>query len=164
MTALRRYLLPGAATAAAYLLLGYLFTPVPGLYWLGLLCALLLAYYMRLCDDLLDFEKDAARGKAPLGKGVLIALTVTAVLILSALSVAFSLYWLLLPAAIISVQFCMKERFRNFLKPLFLPGILIALFHTVFAFDPWIYPIILAAAAVDVLIIIGKERKHDTDR
>lgn len=164
MTALRRYLLPGAAAAAAYLLLGYLFTPVPGLYWTGLLCTLLLAYYIRFCDDLLDFNKDAARGKALLSKGVLTALTVMTVLALLTFSISFSLYLLLLPAAIISAQFCIKERFRNFLKPLFLPGILISLFCTVFAYDPWIYPIILAAAAVDILIIAEKEGKHDTDR
>ena len=61
---LRRYGLPGVLAVCAYLLLGLIFPYVEDRYWQGLAFSVLAAYFIRVCDDLSDFERDRAQGKA----------------------------------------------------------------------------------------------------
>lgn len=156
MLAIKRYVLPGVLAFLAYWLLGLLFSAAPGLYWAGLAAAILFAYLVRFCDDISDFPRDLARNKVLLGRKMLILLACVTGLALVGIAIGFQLYWLMLPPGLVAAQFLLTEKYRDWLKPLFLPAILVALFLTVFAFTPFVFLFTGIAILVDIILIVRK--------
>lgn len=160
MIVLRRYVLPAVAAAVAFVVLGFFFTVRQQYYIAGLIWCILAAYYMRFCDDILDYAADAAKGRALLPRWTLILLAVITVVGMIGISIGFSLWLLLIPPAVISVQFLLKERLRDVIKPLFLPSILIMLFLSVFLYHHFVIVLCVIAVAADVVILVMKRRKR----
>ncbi len=154
--AIKRYLLPGILAFCAYLILGFIFSSVDGLYTAGLVITILNAYFIRVCDDISDFEKDRRSGKALLGKKMLICLATGIFFAVLVYSVVFSVYWAVLPLIVISAQLLFKEKYRDFFKPLFIPVILISLFNTVFVYSNILPFLIIVAIIIDIGIILQK--------
>ena len=152
---IRRYVLPGVLAAGTYLLLGAVF-PVRRLYIAGLLITVLTAYFIRVCDDISDHERDAQSGKAPIGKKALIAMAVALSAVLAGIALYFALYLTVLPLFVIAAQFLLKEKYRDLIKPLFIPVILITLFCTVFAYSHFVWIPIAAVVILDTLLILKK--------
>ena len=163
MLAIKRYLLPGVLAACSYLIMGVVFSSVDGLYVAGLVVTVLMAYLIRLCDDVLDFEGDQRVGKALIGRKTLVFLVLGVFFALLCLALFFALYWMMLPLITLSVQFLIKEKYRDFIKPLFLPAILIALFNTVFFYSRWIPLLIAVVIVFDIIIILRKRCSDDSD-
>lgn len=159
---IKRYGVPLAVSLALYSLL-YVLAGDGVPYWNpALLWAVLLSYLIRLCDDLGDYEADAAAGKAPVGKKTLFALTGLTLLILILTALLARGWWVLLPAALISGTLAVPGKGQWFLKPLFVPTILLSLAATSLRLNIWVYILSAAMLAGDVLLICIKEKRHDS--
>lgn len=154
--AVKRYVLPGILALGAYLILGFIFPHVDTLYFPGLGICLLTTYFIRVCDDILDFEKDREAGKALLEKKWLIGLFIGICAAIALCALLFSGYWWLLPPGVIALQFLLPEKLRNFIKPLFIPSLLICLFLTVFMYTHTVWWIIAATFVADIVILLTK--------
>jgi len=161
--AIKRYLFPGVLAVCSYLIIGAVFSSVDGLYIVGLAVTVLMAYLIRLCDDILDFEGDQRVGKSLIGRKTLVFLALGVFFVLLGFASFLALYWILLPLIIVSVQFLIKEKYRDFIKPLFLPSILTALFNTVFFYSRWLPFLIAVVIAFDIIIILRKRCSDDSD-
>lgn len=159
---IKRYGVPLAVSLALYSLL-YVLAGDGVPYWNpALLWAVLLSYLIRLCDDLADYEADAAAGKAPVGKKMLFVLTGLTFLILILTSLLARGWWVLLPAALIPGTLAVSGKSQLFLKPLFVPTILLSLAATSFRLNIWVYILSAVMLAGDVLLICIKEKRHDS--
>lgn len=163
MLFVRRYVFPGIFALTAYLILSALFTLVQGYFLYGALFTLFLSYLIRIFDDICDYEKDLKKGKTLLNKKVLIILGSAVSAVILCVCVLLHLYFFLLPLFTISAQFLAKGKLRTILKVLFIPSILIALFHSVFEPTPLFLVPIGISVITDIAIIIRKVASDDTD-
>ena len=72
MLLIKRYGAPLLLVAALYSILYVLFGYPTPYFGVGLFAVLSLSYLIRTCDDLCDYNADEAKGRAPIGRGVLI--------------------------------------------------------------------------------------------
>lgn len=131
------------------------FTPADKLWFVGLSATILSSYFIRICDDICDFSKDKQSNKIVLNQKTLILIAFGITFCFITIAIITKLYLLLLPLIIISSQFLLKEKCRNFIKPIFIPIILISLFNTVFAFSLWVLVIMVIFIILDIILIFG---------
>ena len=134
---LKRYGLPPMIAVALYAVTYALFGKGEPFLNPGVLLAVLLALQIRVCDDLADYEADRQRGKAllPPSRG----------------------YGMLLPLGLILSQFALPGKYRNWLKPLFMPGIVGTLVWSFFEVNPWLWVVLPLLVVADVVLIVVKK-------
>ena len=160
MILLRRYGLPLLFAVGLYSILYALFGLQTNYLNAGLFMSLLFSYLIRVTDDIGDYAKDRAKGSAVLSKKALTVLAVGIGTALLLLILLFGLYLMFIPLVIIAVQLLIRERLRDWIKPLFLPSIVLTLVYSVFTADFRIYIIAALLIVLDVLLILYKKRKR----
>lgn len=160
---IKRYGAPLVVSLALYSLLYALAgTDIP-YFSIGLLWAVVLSYLIRLCDDIGDYEADVQKGKAPIGKKPLIVLTCLAAAVMVITVVVTQRWWVLLPAALIPLTMAIPQKLQHFIKPLFVPAILLTLAGTCFQLNAGVYLLSALMLLGDGALIYIKEKRHDFD-
>ena len=157
MVLLKRYGLPPVIAVALYTVTYALFGRGEAFLNPGALLAVLLALQIRVCDDLADYEADRQRGKAPLSRSTLIVLLIIMALAIAATAIASRGYGMLIPLGLILMQFALPGKYRDWLKPLFMPAIVVTLVWSFFEGNPWLWVVLpVLVAAVFILIMVKK--------
>lgn len=159
MLFLKRYLFPGVLAVAAYLLLGWLCTPIWARYWQGCCFTVLLSYLIRICDDIADFEKDKKNNKVLLGKKALrVALICLLIALICAVEI-WQMHGMLLPLGLILLGLGLKGKPLNAAKVLFVPAIIAALVNTALEFSWFLFiPAgIFMAGSVCLMVMKGEK-------
>lgn len=155
---LKRYapLLPIAVLI--YTLL-YVVCGIDGTYiGVGFWAACLYAFMMRFCDDIADYEKDVANGKAPI-KLLWLSCGATAMLLgVVAISVILKLWWLLMPCAIIVLPLAVGKNKIDWIKPLFTPAIMLAIALSVFEINIYVWILAVLIGVADGILILVKRK------
>ena len=154
MVLLKRYGLPPVIAVALYTVTYALFGRGEAFLNPGALLAVLLALQIRVCDDLADYEADRQRGKAPLSRSTLIVLLIIMALAIAATAIASRGYGMLIPLGLILMQFALPGKYRDWLKPLFMPAIVGTLVWSFFEWNPWIWVLLPVLVAADVVLIV----------
>lgn len=154
MVLLKRYGLPPVTAVALYTVTYALFGRGEAFLNPGALLAVLLALQIRVCDDLADYEADRQRGKAPLSRSTLIVLLIIMALAIAATAIASRGYGMLIPLGLILLQFALPGKYRDWLKPLFMPAIVGTLVWSFFEWNPWIWVLLPVLVAADVVLIV----------
>lgn len=154
MVLLKRYGLPPVIAVALYTVTYALFGRGEAFLNPGALLAVLLALQIRVCDDLADYEADRQRGKAPLSRSTLIVLLIIMALAIAATAIASRGYGMLIPLGLILLQFALPGKYRDWLKPLFMPAIVGTLVWSFFEWNPWIWVLLPVLVAADVVLIV----------
>lgn len=154
MVLLKRYGLPPVIAVALYTVTYALFGRGEAFLNPGALLAVLLALQIRVCDDLADYEADRQRGKAPLSRSTLIVLLIFMALAIAATAIASRGYGMLIPLGLILLQFALPGKYRDWLKPLFMPAIVGTLVWSFFEWNPWIWVLLPVLVAADVVLIV----------
>ena len=159
MIILKRYGLPPIIGAAVYSIL-YAVSPQGRFLGWGLLLSLLFAYLVRVCDDIGDYKRDLSRGKAVLSLPLLTAMGGALLLsyIITAISTAG--YLTLLPLALLLLQFAIPERYRDLIKPTFMPAAVITLAYEFFRLNVWVWIFVGILILSDLILIIFKQRRE----
>lgn len=154
MVLLKRYGLPPVIAVALYTVTYALFGRGEAFLNPGALLAVLLALQIRVCDDLADYEADRQRGKAPLSRSTLIVLLIIMALAIAATAIASRGCGMLIPLGLILLQFALPGKYRDWLKPLFMPAIVGTLVWSFFEWNPWIWVLLPVLVAADVVLIV----------
>lgn len=154
MVLLKRYGLPPVIAVALYTVTYALFGRGEAFLNPGALLAVLLALQIRVCDDLADYEADRQRGKAPLSRSTLIVLLIIMALAIAATAIASRGCGMLIPLGLILMQFALPGKYRDWLKPLFMPAIVGTLVWSFFEWNPWIWVLLPVLVAADVVLIV----------
>ena len=154
MVLLKRYGLPPVIAVALYTVTYALFGRGEAFLNPGALLAVLLALQIRVCDDLADYEADRQRGKAPLSRSTLIVLLIFMALAIAATAIASRGCGMLIPLGLILLQFALPGKYRDWLKPLFMPAIVGTLVWSFFEWNPWIWVLLPVLVAADVVLIV----------
>lgn len=154
---LKRYGLPPMIAVALYAVTYALFGKGEPFLNPGVLLAVLLALQIRVCDDLADYEADRQRGKAPLSRKVLVALLTVMALAVVTTALLSRGYGMLLPLGLILSQFALPGKYRDWLKPLFMPGIVGTLVWSFFEVNPWLWVVLPVLVVADVVLIVVKK-------
>ena len=157
MVLLKRYGLPPVIAVALYTVTYALFGRGEAFLNPGALLAVLLALQIRVCDDLADYEADRQRGKAPLARSTLIVLLIIMALAIAATAIASRGYGMLIPLGLILMQFALPGKYRDWLKPLFMPAIVVTLVWSFFEWNPWICVLLPVLVAADLILIMVKK-------
>lgn len=158
MLLIKRYGIPLVLTAVLYSFIYALFGRSAPYYGAGLAVVLLQAYLIRVCDDFCDYQRDRQEGKAPVGRGVLIALCCALGTSSLLLALFCGLYLMLIPLALILIQLALPERWRDIIKPFFLPAIVITLVYSTFEENAWVFAVASVLAVADVILILIKKK------
>lgn len=157
MVLLKRYGLPPVIAVALYTVTYALFGRGEAFLNPGALLAVLLALQIRVCDDLADYEADRQRGKAPLSRSTLIVLLIIMALAIAATAIASRGCGMLIPLGLILMQFALPGKYRDWLKPLFMPAIVGTLAWSFFEWNPWIWVVLPVLVAADLILIMVKK-------
>lgn len=157
MVLLKRYGLPPVIAVALYTVTYALFGRGEAFLNPGALLAVLLALQIRVCDDLADYEADRQRGKAPLSRSTLIVLLIIMALAIAATAIASRGCGMLIPLGLILMQFALPGKYRDWLKPLFMPAIVGTLVWSFFEWNPWIWVVLPVLVAADLILIMVKK-------
>ena len=157
MVLLKRYGLPPVIAVALYTVTYALFGRGEAFLNPGALLAVLLALQIRVCDDLADYEADRQRGKAPLSRSTLIVLLIIMALAIAATAIASRGCGMLIPLGLILMQFALPSKYRDWLKPLFMPAIVGTLVWSFFEWNPWIWVVLPVLVAADLILIMVKK-------
>ena len=157
MVLLKRYGLPPVIAVALYTVTYALFGRGEAFLNPGALLAVLLALQIRVCDDLADYEADRQRGKAPLSRRILMGMLITTALEVVATAIASRGYGMLIPLGLILLQFALPGKYRDWLKPLFMPAIVGTLVWSFFEWNPWIWVVLPVLVAADLILIMVKK-------
>ena len=157
MVLLKRYGLPPVIAVALYTVTYALFGRGEAFLNPGALLAVLLALQIRVCDDLADYEADRQRGKAPLSRSTLIVLLIIMALAIAATAIASRGCGMLIPLCLILLQFVLPGKYRDWLKPLFMPAIVGTLVWSFFEWNPWIWVVLPVLVAADLILIMVKK-------
>ena len=159
MTLLKRYGMPLVLSVVLYSATYFIFGEGSRYSGVGLALAVLLAYLIRICDDIGDYEKDRRRGKAPIRRELLIILCALAAVGVCALALLRGVYLMIIPVAVIAAQLLIKEKYRDIIKPLFLPVTVTALVLSFFTPNLWLSAVLPALIIIDVILIVYKRKK-----
>lgn len=157
MVLLKRYGLPPVIAVALYTVTYALFGRGEAFLNPGALLAVLLALQIRVCDDLADYEADRQRGKAPLSPRILMGMLITTALEVVAIAIASRGYGMLIPLGLILLQFVLPGKYRDWLKPLFMPAIVGTLVWSFFEGNPWLWVVLPVLVAADLILIMVKK-------
>ena len=121
---------------------------------------MLLSYLIRICDDIGDYEKDRAAGKAPIRKGVLVAMGIFSALAILVAALMAKACLMIIPLLVILLQFLIKEPYRDVIKPLFVPTVVVTVVLSFFAPNFWMYVAVPILIIADVILIAYKRRRR----
>ena len=161
MIFIKRYGMPLFLAVGLYTVIYFIFGYGKYYYFdMGLFMSVIMAYLIRICDDICDYEADRARNRAPIPKKALIVACIAIATVMLALSLIFKAYFMLIAIFLILIQFAIRDKYRSIIKPLFMPTIAVAL---VFAFFKPDWRLILVASVLiifDVILILLKGRRE----
>ncbi len=163
MLLIKRYGTPVVLTAVLYSIVYLLFGRSAPYFGAGLAVVLSEAYLIRTCDDLCDYQRDKQAQKAPIGRGVLILLCCFFGICALTVSLLSAQPLMLLPLGLILAQLLLPEKWCDFIKPLFLPCIVIALVYEAFTPSVWVFAFAGILLALDTLIILIKRKGERND-
>lgn len=156
---IKRYFFPPIITVLIYTLL-YLFSSEKTHYLnAGFFVSLLFAYFIRLADDFCDYNEDLKSGKNILNLKTLLIIGVFCITVIVCLCVIFK-YWLFFIPLIIVLSTAIFKKYLTFLKPIFLPSIILPLSYYLFNIDLFVYILCLVLFVIDVFLVV-KGRKKD---
>ena len=81
-----------------------------------------------------------------------------AILILAIISYAYLMFS---PTAIRLLQFLIKNKYRDIIKPLFMPGIIMTVVFSFFTPSLWLLVIVPILIISDVILIVFKRRRRN---
>jgi len=157
---IKRYVIPLVTAVGLYSVVYFLFGAGSRYIGMGFWLSVLLSYLIRICDDIVDYEIDKDNGKAPIHKGILMALgalCVSASFVLILTSRAFLMIGSLL---VILLQFLINDKYRDVIKPFFIPTIVVDVVISFFVPNPWLYVLVPIFIVSDVILIIYKRRRR----
>ena len=160
MLFLKRYGAPFVLAIALYSLVYLIFGHGSEYLSAGIAFSILASYLIRLCDDIGDYEEDLKNGKAPISKKALTVLCLSVTGLFIALAFIFSKHLMLLAPLPILLQIPIKDRYRVFLKPLFVPVIVITIVFSFFSSNYLLYVILPVLIIFDVFLIICKQHRR----
>ena len=160
MILIKRYGLPIVVAVVIYSLIYFIFGAGYRYFGVGMALSVFLSYLIRICDDIGDYESDKAKGKAPMRKWMLITLGAVAVTASICLMLTSRAYYMLAAISIILLQFLIKERYRDVIKLLFVPIIVITLVVSFFEPNFWLYVIVPILIVADALLIVYKRKRR----
>ena len=162
MILIKRYGTPLLISVGLYTAIYFIFGYGKYYYFdMGLYMSVLMAYLIRISDDICDFENDKKKGKAPIPKKALIITCVTIASAMLALSLIFKAYFMLIALFLILIQFAIKDKYRDIIKPLFMPAISVALVLAFFKPNWWLLLIVPILIIFDVILILLKRRRRE---
>ena len=150
MILIKRYGTPLILSVVLYSVIYLIFGNGSPYFGMGLVLSVILGYLMRICDDIGDYEKDKAKGRTPIRKEILI---VMGALILTLISKA---YPMAISLWVILLQFFITDKYRDIIKPLFMPVIVITLVISFFAPGFWLAVIVPILIIFDIVLIVLK--------
>ena len=116
MLIFKRYISPMIISSILYISVWAVFGKGESFAVGGMFFSFAIAYLMRLCDDICDYEKDKKSGKVLLSKTTLKMLCRILSGITALGAIVFEKYIMLLPLALILAQFAIGERYREYIK------------------------------------------------
>lgn len=161
MIIIKRYGAPLVIACALYSLVYFIFGKETRYFGMGFFMSVLLSYLVRICDDIADYKKDRAEKKAPISEGVLVlmgASACAAILILAIISYAYLMF---IPLVLILLQLLIKNKYRDIIKPLFMPGIIMTVVFSFFTPSLWLLVIVPILIISDVILIVFKRRRRN---
>ena len=160
MILIKRYGMPLVVAvclySATYFIFGEGFRYIGTGFWLSVL----LSYLIRICDDIGDYESDRAKGKAPIHKGILMAVGALCLSVFFALTLIAKAYPMMISLLVILLQFLINDKYRDVIKPLFMPCIVITVVLSFFTPNPWLYVIVPILIISDVILIVYKRHRR----
>ncbi len=156
MILIKRYGMPLVAAVALYSVIYFVFGNGSGYIGMGLALSVLSAYLIRICDDIGDYERDKSKGRAPIGKKALTAMAILAVLANFSLALIAKAYLMLISPIVILLQFLINDKYREVIKPLFMPTIVITVVFSFFSPNLWLYVIVPILIISDIILIVYK--------
>ncbi len=160
MILIKRYAMPLVAAVGLYSVIYFIFGLGFRYIGMGFWLSVLLSYLIRICDDIGDYESDRAEGKAPIHKGILMAMGALCVSSFLALVLIAKAYPMIISLLIVLFQFFINDKYRDVIKPLFMPTIVITVVLSFFAPNPWLYVIVPVLIISDVILILYKRRRR----
>jgi hypothetical protein len=82
---------------------------------------------------------------------------ITTALEVVAIAIASRGYGMLIPLGLILLQFVLPGKYRDWLKPLFMPAIVGTLVWSFFEWNPWIWVVLPVLVAADLILIMVKK-------
>ncbi len=161
MLLIKRYFFPFLFSVALYSIVYFIFGNDTPYFNVGLVLSVLLAYFIRLCDDISDYEKDESEGKSLIRKETLIISSIWVSSAFFALTFLSKSYLMFIPLAVILSQFLFKDKQKDVIKPFFMPVIVIAVVFSFFTPSLWLFVISLIVIIADVFLIIKKKRRSN---
>ena len=165
MKLLKRYIEPFFLGLVVYTVLCTVFGLRKNGFFPGLCIVLLFAYLIRISDDIADYREDFRMGKPQLPMGALIGaeIGITGFICLFALQNNTLLFFI--PIVLIVSQFAVPKRYRDIIKPLFMPAVAASLMDTVLNYNTLTFMITAILMVVfDIILITGKRKKDDSDK
>ncbi len=156
MILIKRYGMPLVVAVVLYSVIYFIFGEGSRYIGTGLVLSVLSSYLIRICDDIGDYERDRAKGKAPIRKGRLTAMGALAVSAFFALTLIAKAYPMIVSPLVISMQFLINDKYRDVIKPLFMPTIVITVVLSFFTPNFWLYVIVPILITSDVILIVYK--------
>ncbi len=161
MILIKRYGMPLVVAVVLYSIIYLIFGEGFQYIGMGLWLSVLLSYLIRICDDIGDYESDRAKGKAPIHKGILMAMGASCVLAFLSLTLIAKAYPMMISLLVILLQFLINDQYRDVIKPLFMPTVVITVVLSFFAPNPWLYVIVPILIISDVILIVYKRHRRD---
>ena len=161
MILIKRYGFPLLLSLALYTAVYFLFGNGSPYLGIALALSVILSYVIRICDDIGDYEKDRAQGQAPIRKSILVVMMVAALSVFGILTLVAKAYIMLISPTVILLQFLIKDKYRDIIKPLFLPAIVVALVLSFFTPNFWLFVTVPILIISDVILIVFKRRRRD---
>ncbi len=160
MILIKRYGTPLVVSVVLYSVIYFIFGAGFRYIGMGLVLSVLSAYLIRICDDIGDYESDKSKGKAPIGKKTLTAMAILAVAAFFAFTLIVKAYLMFIPPIVILLQFLINDKYREVIKPLFVPTIVVTVVLSFFAPNFWLYVIVPILIISDVTLIVYKRRRR----
>ena len=156
MILIKRYGTPLILSVVLYSVIYLIFGNGSPYFGMGLVLSVILGYLMRICDDIGDYEKDKAKGKTPIRKEILIVMGALATSVFLILTLISKAYPMAISLWVILLQFFITDKYRDIIKPLFMPVIVIALVISFFAPGFWLAVIVPILIIFDIVLIVLK--------
>ena len=163
MILVKRYVIPLVISVVLYSAVYFLFGIDSQYMNIGLVLSVLLSYLIRICDDMGDYEKDKEKGRAPITPKVLAVLCIITVLAFSVLTVVAEKYLMFIPLLTVLSQFLISEAFRDIIKPIYMPSIVICLVFSFFTPSFWLYVAVPILVVSDIALIVYKRHGENHD-
>lgn len=156
---LKKCVLPAVLAAAGYAFLFLLFGEGKKFVNAGFFSAFLYAYLIRICDDILDYQKDEREQKNLFPRKILYCFCAADVAGLAVLAILSGKFLFFAAAAVIFLPFAVKGKYRDYIKPFFLPAVIICIVFSSLKADFWAWVVSFVAFIADwAVILLHKEK------